>query len=78
MKMLVADELGCVYRLNSELDILEWCPMSQNGLFDFDLEGGAVEPELVGDETVTFQGKEMSLDDVYEIVYGILKGESND
>lgn len=70
MKHYIADELGCVYRLND--GVLEFCPTMQDNTFD-DEEFGPVEPDLVGEEEVDFNNTTMTLYEVYEIVTNKLK-----
>ena len=62
-----AGEIGTFYRLND--GVLEWQPMSHR---EIDLpqeeDWGAVDIELVGDETVVYNSTEMTLAEVYEEV----------
>lgn len=65
MKHYIANELGCVYRLNT--GILEWAPIMQGNLLDTE-DFWPVEPELVGEERLTFRGVVTDLDGVYATV----------
>ena len=70
MRILVVNEFGCAYRLDG--DVLEFAPLMQNGLFDTD-DFGAVEPDLVGEEKVTFRGVDTDLYGVFATVTRELK-----
>ena len=65
MKIYIATELRCAYRLNGE--VLEFADISKGNIFDTDAFD-AVDAELVGDETVTFLGKETDFNEVYKII----------
>ena len=60
-------ELGCAYRWNSQYNSLEWCPMMKDGTLDTD-NWGVVEEDLVGEETVTYGGRDVTLSEVYRDV----------
>ena len=66
MKEYIAEELGCRYRWNDQYQELEFSAQMKDGSFED--EWNVVEPELVGEEEVTFQGKLMTLYEVYAIV----------
>ena len=70
MKIYIAEDLGCVYRLNG--DSLEYAPIAKDNTFDVD-DFDYVESDLVGDEPVKFLGKDTKLSEVYEIVTKALK-----
>lgn len=70
MRMYIANDLGCVYRLYNH--DLEYAPLMADGTFDTD-DFGAVEPYLVGEEEVTFNGVDTNLYGVYETVTKLLK-----
>jgi hypothetical protein len=64
----IARSLGCVYWMeNGEL---YHAPTLSNDDFciNFENDGGAVDAELVGGETVFFQDTYMTLNEVYAIV----------
>lgn len=65
----IAKDLGCKYRWNEEFKCLEWAPGMVDGTYD---EWGFVEEDLVGEEVVTFKGREMTLSQVYRMVEWIL------
>lgn len=71
-QVIICDDLGCAYRWNNEYKELEWCPLMQDGTLDIDSDGqenwGCVDEDIVGDETVTYKGKEVTLSDVYRDV----------
>lgn len=69
MKYYIARELGCVFRRNRDdtLRELEYAPIMQNNTFDTE-DFASVEPDLVGEEEVTFRGEDMSLYKVWELV----------
>lgn len=69
MNTFIALELKSVYRLNN--GELEYAPIDDKGTFDIDAFD-YVEPELIGDETVTFEGKEMQFNDVYKKIKEVL------
>lgn len=73
MKYYIANDLGCIYRLNN--GALEWAPMNLSNVID-DEEFGPVEPELVGEERVTFNGIETDLYGVFATVTKALKAKS--
>jgi hypothetical protein len=64
MRIYFADELGSVYAIVN--GVLQFAPMHSSEYYAEDFS--PVEPELVGEEIVTFQGKEMTLYEVYKIV----------
>jgi hypothetical protein len=64
MKIYFADELGCVYALID--GVLQYAPMHSSEYYTEDFY--PVDPELVGDEEVTFKGQEMTLYKVYKLV----------
>lgn len=65
MNYYLASELGCVYRLND--GILEYAPLRKDSIIP-DEDFGPVEPELVGEELVTFNGAETDLYTVFATV----------
>lgn len=65
MKIYVAKDLGCIYRLNNGQ--LEFAPMLDNDTVDTD-DFGYVEPDLVGEEEVTFLGVNTNLYGVFKTV----------
>jgi len=65
MKEYIAEDLGCKFRWNPEVKELEFAGILKDGTFD---DWNLVEPDLVGEEEVTFQGKLMTLYEVYAIV----------
>lgn len=69
MKEFIAKELGCKYRWNEEYNSLEWAAAMQDGTYD---EWGAVDEDIVGEEIVTFRGREMTLSEVYRMVEWVL------
>ena len=69
MKIYIALELKSAYRMNN--GELEYAHIDDKGVFDTDTFD-YVEPELVGDETVTFQGKEAQFYDVYKQIKEVL------
>lgn len=71
MKYYIANDLGCVYRLND--NELEFAPLSKSQCFD-DEEFYPVEPDLIGEEFVNFKGVEVSLYEVFEFVKRVLRG----
>lgn len=73
MKMLIVTELGCAYRMYR--GALEYAPLHQNMLLDTS-EFGEVEPNLVGEERVTFRGVDTDLYGVFATVTRELMGES--
>lgn len=60
-----AGEIGTLYRFND--GVFEYQPMPDNGL-PIEDAWGAVEEDLVGDETVVYNSTEMTLSEVYKIV----------
>lgn len=80
MKQLIVNDLGCAYRWNDKFKQLEWCPVLKDGTLDRDETGvnwGCVDEDIVGDEIVTYKGKEVTLSEVYRDVenkLGIKKG----
>lgn len=72
-KIMFVEELGCAYRWSKEYQQLEWCPLLKGNILDPD-EWGYIEEDLVGDEQVTYQGKEATLSEVYRDVESKLKG----
>ena len=62
MRVFIALELKSAYRLNN--GELEYAPIDDKGTFDIDMFD-YVEPELIGDETVIFEGQEIQFNDVY-------------
>lgn len=69
MKLYISNELGCAYRRNG--DELECAPLMADGTLDTD-DFASVEPELVGEEPVTFQGVETNLYGVYATLEKVL------
>ncbi len=67
---MVCNDLGCDYILYD--GVLNYRPHRTDGTVD---EFYDVEPDLVGEEVVTFEDKEMTLYKVYEIVTKRLRGE---
>lgn len=67
MKTIFTPELGCAYRWSDEFKQLEWCPMMSDGTLDAD-NWGVVDEDIVGEEVVTYQGKEVTLSEVYRDV----------
>jgi len=65
-------DLGCVYRLQGDTGALQCAPMRQDGTFDV-AEFGDVEPSMVGEERVTFQGVETDLYGVFATVTSLLE-----
>jgi hypothetical protein len=63
-KMILVPELGCAYRWNKKYKQIEWCPMGTDGTL-CEEEWDCVDEDLVGDEVVTYQGKEVTLSEVY-------------
>lgn len=70
MKEYYAQEFSCKYRWNEQHTALEYAAEMSGGTFD---DYNLVEEDLVGEEPVIFQGKEMTLSDVYRIVERILE-----
>jgi hypothetical protein len=68
--VMICNDLGCAYKLSDDGALL-WTPLMSDGTYDDD-EFGDVEPELVGEERVTFENREMTLYTVYDIVRGRL------
>lgn len=60
--VLYCPDLGCVYRISE--GAIEWAPLIEGHIFDPD-EFGPVEEDLVGQETVTFQGVDTTLSTVF-------------
>lgn len=71
MKTYECKELGCFYRWSDEYNQLEWCPMMTDGTLDKD-NWGVVDEDIVGEEIVTFEKKEMPLSVVYRKVEKLL------
>ncbi len=69
MKLFIALELKSVYRLNN--GELEYTPIDHKGTFDID-SFDYVEPELIGDELVTFEGQEIQFNEVYKKIKEVL------
>lgn len=65
-KILVVEELGCMYRLDKDGN-LEFCPMRADGTFH-DEEWGYVEEDLVDEEIVTYKGEDVSFAQVFRDV----------
>lgn len=63
--ILIVQDLGCAYRLVD--DTLEWAPLFNDGTIDTE-NWGPVEPDLVGEETVEYNGRECTLYDVFDDV----------
>jgi hypothetical protein len=64
--VFVCADLGCAYRWDSTLQILEWAPLGSSAIAAE--EWGPVEEHMVGQERVTFDGVEQSLSDVFRYV----------
>ena len=60
---LVVPELGTAYRMND--GHLECCPMNADGTPDKD-NWGDVEPDMVGEEEVTYKGRRQTLYEVFK------------
>lgn len=71
MKILIVEELGCVYRLNNR-KVVE-CSYIYDNQIDT-LEFFEVDEPLIGQEPVTFRGEELTLSQVYRKVEKILGG----
>lgn len=69
-KIYISVDMGCAYRLND--GILEFSPFSTTGSSsNFILDNSdwnAVEPELVGEESVLFKGVDTNLYGVFKTV----------
>jgi hypothetical protein len=74
MKYYIANELSCLYRLN--MGVLEYAPMISSNVIDTE-DFAPVEPELVGEEQVTFSGVETNLYGVYSTVTKALCDHAN-
>lgn len=74
MRYLIAQELGCVYRVSPVTGKVEWAPLYKDSSFDAD-EFGDVEPEVVGEERVTFRGVETNIYGVIATVKLMLEGK---
>ena len=69
MKYYIAKDLGCVFRRSNDSTVreLEYAPVMDNNTFDTE-DFNYVEPDLVGEEEVTFLGVETTLNKVWETV----------
>jgi hypothetical protein len=69
MKYYIANDLGCVFRRSNDSTIreLEFAPLLDNNTFDTE-DFGYVEPDLVGEEEVTFLGVDTTLYKVWQMV----------
>lgn len=65
--ILVSQELGCAYRWSGESKGLEYCPMRIDNTF-YPEDWGPVEEYAVGQEVVTYLGREMTFSEVYRDV----------
>lgn len=65
MKYLISNDLSSAYQMNG--NSLEFSPLLQDGTFDTD-DFGPVEPEMVGEEIVLFEGLDLTLYEVFGIV----------
>ena len=65
MKIYIATELGSAYRL--EDGNLQYAHISKDSTFDSD-SFDYVEPELICDEIIQFQGKQMPFNEAYKII----------
>lgn len=65
MKILISSDMGSAYRL--EDGELQFAPLMKDGTFDTE-EFGFVEPDLVGEENVTFEGVDTDLYGVFSTI----------
>lgn len=65
--IVVVPEMGCAYRWSYEWDELEWCPIQNGGVLDAE-EWGTIDQDIVGDEPVTYEGRDTTLSEVYKDV----------
>ena len=72
MKIYISQELGSAYQLIG--DSLEFAPLMKDGTFETN-DFGATEPELMGEEPVTFEGVETNFYGAYATIIKRLKGE---
>lgn len=63
--LLIADDLGCAYVWRD--GCLQSALLMKDGTLDMD-DFGAVEPDMVGEEMVTFEGNDTNLYGVYATV----------
>lgn len=66
----ISQDLGCIFRVKD--GYIEFAPICSNGVVDLD-EFTEVDTELVGDEVVTFENKEITLKEVYAILINKLE-----
>jgi hypothetical protein len=64
--VFVCADLGCAYRWNAALRVLEWVPLGPEAIVAEDW--GPVEEHMAGEERVTMDGVEQSLSDVFHDV----------
>lgn len=75
MKYFISNDLGCVYRLKNNQ--LEYAPMRIDHTFHT-TEFNLVEPDMVGEEQVTFKGEETNLYSVFKTVTEVLRSYIKD
>lgn len=71
MKYIICEDLGCAFKWGEEFNELQWCPVMKDGTLDKDDDvenWGYVDEPIVGEELVTYKGKEVTLSDVYRDV----------
>lgn len=75
MKYFICNDLGCLYKLdsNGQLMFNSFMTTKHGNNYTTD-DWGYVEPDLVGEETVSFNGHDVTLYEVFKIVKGLLNG----
>lgn len=70
------EDSGCYYKLKKNVvgddNIIEWCPMSQGNVLLTEDMFGEIEYDLVGDETITHEGKKITINEFRVILLKLL------
>ena len=70
MKIYICKDLDCTYYYDGEE--LYYAPLYTNDLVFDTEEFSTVDAEIVGEELVTIDGKEITLNELYKVVIGEL------